>query len=440
MAAHIRLPGRALKTKSEMKKENHTSDSIKKGSEKGSLLKGDVNVIRERLFHMVSVGVIDEPVNQMYDIVSTALLILNLAATIAATFDTLNLKYGELFVAIEAVSVAFFAIDYILRLVTANCLYPELNEGASVLRYMTSLAGVIDLSSFLPYYLPWVFPKGAAVFRMFRVARIMRLFRINAYYDSLNVITEVLSSKKQQLLSSVFIIIVMMMASSLSMYSVEHEAQPQVFENAFSGIWWAASTLLTVGYGDIYPVTIMGKVLGILIAFLGVGLVAIPTGIISAGFVEQYSKYKQIGEYGTEEDVRFIRVRLAGSDQWVGRKIHETALPKGMIIAAVQRGGETIVPRGDVELKENDRLMIGAQGVRGERNGNFKLQEIRLKSHHPWCGKKIKELDISRRSYIVMVRRKNKVIVPGGDTVLQENDLVIMYTSAMTEEKEQEKA
>ena len=109
----------------------------------------------------------------------------------------------------------------------------------------------------------------------------------------MHVITQVISGKRQQLISSVFIILVLMIASSLCMYSLEHEAQPDVFENAFSGIWWAASTLLTVGYGDIYPITTLGKVFGIFISFLGVGMVAIPTGIISAGFVDQYSSIKK---------------------------------------------------------------------------------------------------------------------------------------------------
>lgn len=104
-------------------------------------------------------------------------------------------------------------------------------------------------------------------------------------------------------------------------YSLENRAQPEVFTNAFSGIWWAASTLLTVGYGDIYPVTTIGKIFGIFIAFLGVGMVAIPTGIISAGFVDQYSRLKRIGEYGQEEDVHFIRIRLTENDQWVNHRI-----------------------------------------------------------------------------------------------------------------------
>ncbi|MFR2510874.1 MAG: ion transporter [Lachnospira eligens] len=87
---------------------------------------------------------------------------------------------------------------------------------------------------------------------MFRVIRILRIFRVNSYYDALNVITEVIRRKRDQILSSVFIIVMLIIASSLCMYSLEHEAQPEVFKNAFSGIWWSVSTLLTVGYGDIY--------------------------------------------------------------------------------------------------------------------------------------------------------------------------------------------
>ena len=213
------------------------------------------NEIRMRLFKMVSVGVVDDPINQGYDIVSTLMLIVNLIGAFANTFDGVRAQYASLLDLTEEITVAFFALDYALRLMTAKCLYPQLTEGRSLAKYMLSAGGIVDLLSFLPFYLPFFFPSGAAAFRLFRVARIFRLFRINAYYDSLNVITEVIVGKKQQLLSSVFIILVLMLGSSLCMYSLEHDAQPEVFKNAFSGVWWSVSTLLTIGYGDIYPIT-----------------------------------------------------------------------------------------------------------------------------------------------------------------------------------------
>ena len=383
--------------------------------------------LQNQLFHMVSVGVIDEPVNQAYDVISTGALIVNLAAAIMNTFDKLHAQYGEIFAVIEAVTVVFFAIDYVLRVITAPCLYPEVNAGRAVRKYILSFAGIIDILSFLPYYLPFFFPGGTTAFRMFRVARIMRLFRINAYYDSLNVITEVISNKKQQLLSSVFIIAVLMVASSLCMYSLEHEAQPEVFSNAFSGIWWSASTLLTVGYGDIYPVTTMGQFFGIFIAFLGVGIVAIPTGIISAGFVEQHQKLKLLGD-APENNVHFIKIELRHGDVWIGKDVSDIGFPAGTVVAAIQRAGRTIIPRGHVTLKEGDRLILGAERLKDDTPVN--LKEIVIDKEHAWNGVAIRDLDISRQSFIVMVKRGEKSVIPRGGLVLCEKDVVYMYSNS----------
>ena len=380
--------------------------------------------LRQALFRMVSVGVVDEPVNQLYDIISTGALVLNLVVSIMATFDSLASRYGAILTVIESVTVFFFFIDYILRLATAKYLYPAQSEGRAVRSYITSFAGVIDVLSFLPYYLPVFFPAGAVAFRMFRVVRILRLFRINAYYDSLNVITEVIAGKKQQLLSSVFIILVLMLGASLCMYSLEHQAQPEVFENAFSGIWWAVSTLLTVGYGDIYPVTVLGKAFGILIAFLGVGMVAIPTGIISAGFVEQYSRLKQIGENGMAEDIRFIRIRLSPKDSWCGKEIRHLSLPSGILIAAIQRSGQVVIPKGNTTLLSGDHLILGAEAV-GKENP-LSLREVILGEHHPWSKSAIRDLDISRKSLVVSVRRNDQLLSPSQDLVLRQGDHVLV--------------
>ena len=389
-------------------------------------MKEQTGLNREKLFRMVSVGVIDEPVNQAYDVISTSALLLNLAASILITFENVRLKYGPILLGIEAVTVFFFGIDYVLRLITANYLYPELDEKESLRRYVFSAAGIIDLLSFLPYYLPVFFPSGLAVFRMFRVVRIFRLFRINAYYDSLNVITEVIASKKQQLLSSVFIILTLMLASSLCMYSLEHEAQPEVFTNAFSGIWWSASTLLTVGYGDIYPVTTLGRIFSIIITFLGVGMVAIPTGIISAGFVEQYQQFKKYGDYGVEQEIRFIRFTLTRQDRWVGRQVRSLGLPQGCLIAAIHRGSEMIIPSGSVVLTPGDVITLGAEPAGTDFPVN--IRQITLRRHHPWTGSAIRDIDISRQSYIIMVKRTGTAIVPYGDLVLKENDRVFLLS------------
>ncbi len=385
-----------------------------------------INRVRAKVFNMVSTGVVDEPINRFYDIVSIVALALNLFAAFAITFDYMEEHYKGLLLAIEAVTTVFFTIDYVLRLFTAKELFPKLDGKEATKRYILSFAGIIDLLSFLPYYLPVFFPKGSAVFKMFRVARILRLFRINSYYDQLNVITEVLVSKKQQLMASVFIILILMMASSLCMYSVEHDAQPEVFQNAFSGIWWSVSTLLTVGYGDIYPITITGKILGILISFLGVGMVAIPTGIISAGFVEQYQKLKTVGNLEEEENIHFIRVKLTEKDKWSDKRISELSLPRDMMIVSIQRKGNTIIPRGDEVLKADDIIVMCAEKVKEVQP--IDIREITINEGHSWNGVAVKDLDISRQSYIFMIRRNGKAIIPRGNVVIKTGDVVLMYS------------
>lgn len=381
---------------------------------------------RRRIFEIVEIGAADDLLSRGYDFFGSLVVVLALAASVAATFDGAEERCGVLLNTVEIVTSAFFAVDYVLRVWTARCLYPTLTPGKATVRYVSSVGGLIDLVSFLPTFLPVFFPSGMVAFRMFRVVRIFRLFRINAYYDSLHVITEVLRSKHQQLLSSVFIILTLMLASSLCMYSLEHEAQPEVFRNAFSGIWWSVSTLLTVGYGDIYPITTAGKIFGIVITFLGVGMVAIPTGIISAGFVDQYSRIKRISEYGQASDVHFIQVYLRKKDAWVGKTIRDAGLPGGVIAAAIQRGGRIVMPRGDTVLEAGDTLVLGAQGFRNDQH--IDLKEITLRHQNPWVGQHIRELDISRRTLIVLVRRDGKALIPHGDLRLREGDTVVLYT------------
>lgn len=126
-----------------------------------------------------------------------------------------------------------------------------------------------------------------------------RVFKLGRYVAALNTIALVFKKKKEQLISSMAVVIVLMVISSILIYFFEHEAQPEIFQNAFSGLWWSIATLTTVGYGDIYPVTMMGKILSSFIAILGIGIVAVPTGIISAGFCDDLENddEKDIIEY-----------------------------------------------------------------------------------------------------------------------------------------------
>lgn len=380
---------------------------------------------KRRVFDIIQIGYDEDWQSRLFDIMLIVMILANLLIAIVSTFENAAPYMGVLDV-VEWITVIVFAAEYVLRIWTAEYLYPGLPKKRAALKYMLSFNGIIDMLSFLPHLLPFFFPTGVVAFRMFRVVRIFRLFRINAYYDGLNVIGEVIRSKKDQILSSVFIILVLMTASSLCMYGLEHEAQPEVFQNAFSGFWWAVSTLLTVGYGDIYPVTALGRLFGIGITFLGVGMVAIPTGILSAGFVEQYGRLKSLKDYSAETDIRFVRLEIQEDHPWVGQKISDLSLPPGLLIALIQRRGQVVVPRGGSVVCRGDYVVLGAEGYK--EDSDISLKELVLRQEHPWTNRRIRDLSISRHTLIVMVRRGGKLLIPDGSLLLLSGDMIVMYT------------
>ena len=144
------------------------------------------------------------------------------------------------------------------------------------------------------------------------------------------------------------------------MYSVEHEAQPAVFRNAISGIWWSMSTLLTVGYGDIYPITTLGRIMAICIAYLGVGAVAIPTGIISAGFVEQYQRKSSISDL-KDTDIQEI-AEVFVDKRYAGKTVEEMEEAQQITIFLVLRDDFSVLPQKNTVLKLNDIIIIRVEG------------------------------------------------------------------------------
>ncbi len=263
---------------------------------------------KHRVHTIIQVGNLHDGPSRAYDFTMIGFILLNILIAILETFPQLEHIFSALKV-LETISVVFFTIDYFLRIWTAEELYPHKKPFKARIKYICSLLGIVDLLSCIPFFIP----MGAGALRMFRIIRILRVFRVHHYADPMRVIAEVLSKKKGQLLSSCFIVFILMLTASLLMYNLEHKAQPEVFSNAFSGFWWATNSLLTVGYGDIVPITLAGKVCGIMLTFLGVGMVAIPTGILSAGFVEQVNEIKRKEELQhskhilTKEDLNTVQ-------------------------------------------------------------------------------------------------------------------------------------
>ena len=306
---------------------------------------------RKRIFEIVEIGNLSDKASRGFDYLIVIAIIFNIAAMFMETFDSLS-EYKTIFLAIEIVTVAIFIVEYILRIYTADYLYPDVSRGRAIVKFIFSFEGLVELFTIIPAF----FLSGMAIFRMLRVARILRLFRVNSYMDSFSVIGSVISEKKNQILSSVFIVVVLMLASSLCMYSVEHEAQPEYFKNAFSGIWWSMSTLLTIGYGDISPVTYLGRAMAIIISFLGVGAVAIPTGIISAGFVEQYTQAQNTRTALDDINLRTIQIDMDSA--WIGLTAAELLEGENVVVVIAKRGEIALAPNETYRVEEGDELVI----------------------------------------------------------------------------------
>ena len=228
-------------------------------------------------------------VSGIFDSLIMTLIVFSVLSVFICTFTIPDWLF-RILIRIEFVSIIIFTVEYALRIWTANLLYPELNPIRARIRYVTSPMAIIDLISILPFLVPVFHTYNLVGVRVFRLVRLLRIFKLNRYSDALAAIGDVFRRKSQQMVASVFFVFMILILASLLIYYAEHDAQPEQFENAFSGLWWAVATLTTVGYGDLYPITPLGRFLGAVIAILGIGMVAVPTSILSAGFMEMLEK------------------------------------------------------------------------------------------------------------------------------------------------------
>ena len=218
-------------------------------------------------------------------------LIMVLASIVALVFESdaaIAEQYQEVFALSRTVFAVFFVGEYILRSVNTQ------REGLSLKswrRYSGSFFGVIDLLSILPVILPMLVGPNFAVVKTFRMLRVFRILKFGRYSKSMKMLGDTVMSIRYALLSTLFIAAFIILFSSACMFYLEHEAQPEAFPNILSTLWWAVATLTTVGYGDIYPVTAGGKLFASIVAMVGIGLVAIPTGLMSAAFVSKIEEY-----------------------------------------------------------------------------------------------------------------------------------------------------
>ncbi|MEL7427796.1 MAG: ion transporter [Bacteroidota bacterium] len=244
--------------------------------------------LKQRIFFLIDEdGRKKSPWNRFFHLSIAGLIWLSVIAIILESFQPLRGKYQWFFNAFEILTVIVFSTEYVLRMWTADLKYTDVSPGRARLQFAMSPIGIIDLLAVLPFYLPFFFKFDLRFIRILRIIRLLRIFKLNRYTKALSLFTRVFFEKRNELGITLFVMFLMLLMSSTIMYYLESDVQPDKFPDIISTFWWSVATLTTVGYGDVFPVTGWGKLISGVIAILGIGLVALPTGILSAGFIEK---------------------------------------------------------------------------------------------------------------------------------------------------------
>lgn len=244
---------------------------------------------RRAVFRVLETAQDDDTASRVVDIALIVLISASVIAVILESLPGVEEKYGPALALFETVTVFAFSVEYLLRLWSsversAETLRKPLR---SRLRYIVSFHAIVDLLAILPFYLLLFSTFGGMDMRFLRAVRLLRVLKLTRYSTALNMLFVTFRENGRALAAAFFILVTVMLLAASGMYYFERQAQPEDFGSIPAAMWWAFATLTTVGYGDVTPITVGGKVFGALITVVGIGMVALPTSILASGYSRQ---------------------------------------------------------------------------------------------------------------------------------------------------------
>ena len=231
----------------------------------------------EKLQHIVEDT--DTKAGHTFDLVIQALIVLSLITFMLETLPDLDARTKRVLSVIEGITVIIFTVEYLLRVIVAD----------KKLKYIFSFYGLIDLLAILPFYITSGIDLRAI--RIFRLFRLFRAFKLVRYSKAVRHFRLAIKEIKEELILYLVLTVVLLFVASIGIYYFENEAQPEKFKSIFHCMWWAISTLTTVGYGDVYPITLGGRIFTAIILLIGLGLIAVPSGLIASAFTKVYEDH-----------------------------------------------------------------------------------------------------------------------------------------------------
>ncbi|WP_196159312.1 ion transporter [Reinekea sp. G2M2-21] len=269
------------------------------------------------------------------DVLLIVLILLNVIAIVLESIPAFHDRYRAYFFAFEAFSVAVFSVEYVLRI--WSCVefagYADTHPTKARLQYMRTPLAIIDLIAILPFYLMFIFVIDL---RFLRIIRLLRIFKLTRYSGAMNLLLSVLKEEANAFLAAFSVLLMLLILASSGIYVIEHKVQPDAFGSIPDAMWWAMATLTTVGYGDVVPITVLGKIFGGFITVIGVGMVALPAGILASGFADQVHRRRSTYEERLEQvfddgylspleqaDLNSLRDQLGLTEDDVEKLTHE---------------------------------------------------------------------------------------------------------------------
>lgn len=342
------------------------------------------NSLRRKIFSVIEIGASGHLAGRFFDVFMVILILLNVLAVAIETVEPVRAEYSAEFLKFEIFSLAVFLIEYFLRIWTCIEYRPKPDEGGKNtfrMLFIFSPLMVIDLVAIAPTLL---FSLVGFDLRFLRIFRFLRLFKLMRYSPALTSLGRVFYAERRALIATLIIMLGLALFASSIMYYLERSVQPDAFGNIPSSMWWAFATLTTIGYGDVVPLTTMGKIFGAVVMILGVGVYALPIGIIASGFANEIHRRDFVIRWGLVANVPLFQGLDASLINSIAKRLRSQVIENGRLIA--------------YEGEKADKLFLIVSGAVRRRNEDG---ENHLKKGAFFGAKSLMERTIFHANYVV---------------------------------------
>lgn len=303
--------------------------------------------LRQSVFNALETAQDGDRTSRTVDYFLIALISGSVIAVILESIASVEARYSEALALFEVITVAVFSVEYLLRVWSSVEYESDSNKTPfqARLRYMISFQAIIDIIAILPFYIMMLGSFGSIDMRFLRAVRLLRVLKLTRYSAAMNMVFITFRENGRALAAAFLILLTVMLLAASGMYYFERESQPEDFGSIPAAMWWAFSTLTTVGYGDVTPITDGGKIFGAMITVVGIGMVALPTSILASGYTQQLrintSRYQDKAaealDDGILSDEEILELETLRVDLGLGKHTASQILDEGRVRRALQQ-------------------------------------------------------------------------------------------------------